>query len=336
MEPKTQEKDRTKMKLAALAVVAGGAVASLFWRFGPQHEEPVKVQCPECPPVPQRGDLKCMVEQGEADPLSPNFDPESCGYCGDGIQQVRINGVHGSEVRIDEFGIRTQDVTGRPTEISSRDPRARQPPPGERFIICDADFHCGNGFVDQRTPYPAWVPGENGAPYSLRVVLVTETPDSCFLDQPETRRRLHRQPQQPESDAPPPISQRVGFHCPSQIASTDSAEIVSSQSASTRGVLRRINDAIIGRGDNLRGALGVAPNAPLDVILSMLVDPSGHISLQSVTAKSGTAQVGDPTTIINATGLSLGGLSLVAPGTECTWTIAIRVPSSQPPPARQR
>ena len=331
MNDKPRVRDRTGMKIAALAFFAGGSVAALFWRgCGPKEEPIQRTECTECAPAPLKGDLVCVPEQGEADPLSPNFDPESCGYCGDGVRQVRINGAHGSAVRVDEFGIRTQDVTRRPTEISSRDIRARQSHVGETYIICDADFHCGNGIVDQNAPYPAWIPGPEGSPFSVGIKIVTETPDSCFLDQPEEVRRVRQRPRVPEPDSPLPVQDRLGFHCPSQVASTDSTEIVSSQSASTRGVLRRINDAIIGRAPNLRRALGVSDTATLHVDISMLVDPSGRLSLSGVSARSGGALMGDQTAIINATGLSLGGLSLVAPGTECNWTITIRVPPTLP------
>ncbi|MBN1169758.1 hypothetical protein JXA56_01930 [Candidatus Micrarchaeota archaeon] len=34
-----------------------------------------------------RGDGNCQPELGERDPLSRNYDPESCGYCGDGKRQ---------------------------------------------------------------------------------------------------------------------------------------------------------------------------------------------------------------------------------------------------------
>jgi hypothetical protein len=45
-----------------------------------------KKAAPECVP-PVKGDGKCELEKGEHDSSSKNFDPASCGYCGDAIAQ---------------------------------------------------------------------------------------------------------------------------------------------------------------------------------------------------------------------------------------------------------
>ncbi|HSB47600.1 MAG TPA: hypothetical protein VLD37_06310 [Candidatus Bilamarchaeum sp.] len=330
MENGMSEKTKHRIRIAAAAVVAGGTIAALILTRRPLSESirdnkpPSTVPSP-CEPEPVRGDNVCQVNKGEADPLSPNFDPQSCGYCGDGIRQIRINGPHGSEVRIDENGIRTQDVTERLTEIPSSDPRAREPEAATRYIICDVDFHCGNGRRDQGERYSGWIaPLSEGAPYTFGIIPITETADSCRLDSNHTSRHERL----PREETVEIIDQRPGsFFCSSQIASTDTTEIIGSQSASANTVRRRINEALIMHASDLRTALGVEASARLEVTLSILVAPTGAVSLQNISARTRGGAVGDQTTIINTTGLSISGLSIVAPGAQCQWIMTVTVPS---------
>jgi hypothetical protein len=74
---------------AALATTA--LVAALaFQRCGAEPQVEGPAACPPavtCPAAPAKGDNLCELEKGEHDSRSENWDPESCGYCGDRIQQ---------------------------------------------------------------------------------------------------------------------------------------------------------------------------------------------------------------------------------------------------------
>jgi hypothetical protein len=320
-----------KAKIATATVVAAGAIAALIFTRRPLSEriidQPPAVPGPGCEPEPMRGDLICQVARGEADPLSVNFDPESCGYCGDGIRQVQINGAHGSAPRTDEFGIRTQDVIQRFTEIPSNDPRASEPNSGQRFIICNIDYACGNGHVDDRQPYGAWVaPTVSGAPFVFGIKPVTETRETCSLDTNPTVRRT-RTSSSPQPDDPIVPSPTPNWYCPTRIASTDPVAILSTQSASVQNVLRRLSGRLTQRRTDLRRALGVTdPSAQIDVTVVILVSAAGSLSIQRISARCNGAACGDRTSIINATGLSVDDIPMAPPEADCTWTITVNVP----------
>ncbi len=89
----TEKSRRLGWRFGAAATIATAALvaAMVFQRCGgePQVEGPVTT-CPPavtCPAVPVKGDNNCELEKGEHDMWSENWDPESCGYCGDRMQQ---------------------------------------------------------------------------------------------------------------------------------------------------------------------------------------------------------------------------------------------------------
>jgi hypothetical protein len=319
-----------KAKIATSAVVAAGAIAALILTRRPIGEgirDTPQIPGPACEPEARRGDLICQVAMGEADPLSLNFDPASCGYCGDGIRQVQINAAHGSQVRTDEHGIRTQDVIQRFTEIPSNDPRAGEPEASRRYIICDADFHCGNNRVDTNEPYGAWIaPTAQGAPYVFGIKRITETRETCSLDtEPSTRRTRTSTAALPDD---PIVRPPAGnWYCPTRVASTDPVSILSTQSASVQNVLRRISGRLTERRADLRSALGVTdPSAQIDVTVVILVSAAGSLSIQRISARCGGSACGDRASIINATGLSVDDIPMAPPETDCIWTITVNVP----------
>ncbi len=73
---------------AAVAASAIGAIFALKGCNSPEKKSNPRPM-PSTPLIskPARDDGSCEVEKGEADPRSPTFDPEGCGYCGDGEKQ---------------------------------------------------------------------------------------------------------------------------------------------------------------------------------------------------------------------------------------------------------
>jgi hypothetical protein len=303
-----------KAKIATATLVASGSITALMLMRRPIVETKVGT-CIEndCEKDPKRGDQICQVRKGEADPFSANFDPASCGYCGDGIRQVNINGLHGSDVRTDENGIRTQDVIQRPSETPA---------------ICPADFTCGDGKVQDRAPFGAWIkPRLDNGPYSLGIIRVSETKENCKLD---TAPLL--QPAAPKTDesADDPIlapKPPATWFCPNRVASSDSINIMGSQSASVQNVLRRLSIRVTRNREKLREALGVKdPETRAEVTVVLLVSTSGALSIQRVSAKCGGVPCGDRASIVNATGLNFDDILMTPPDADCTWTISFPIP----------
>jgi hypothetical protein len=93
-KPTVAEKSRRlgwRFGVGATIATAALVAAMAFQRCGgePQVEGPV-VDCPPavtCPAAPAKGDNNCELEKGEHDMWSQNWDPESCGFCGDRAQQ---------------------------------------------------------------------------------------------------------------------------------------------------------------------------------------------------------------------------------------------------------
>jgi hypothetical protein len=123
------------------AAVGGGIVAALLFRSCVPATEPPR-DCGE----PVRRDGNCVIELGEHDPTRRTFDPESCGYCGDGERNIyKVDGV----------------VVGR-----------------ERAKDCPVDFHCGNGQRENGTVFGGIVPLTEGGRRTYRYGTITKT-ESC-------------------------------------------------------------------------------------------------------------------------------------------------------------
>ncbi len=307
-----QEKTKQRIKLAGSLVAGGASVAAFIWAMHhPKPEGPIVEPPPqrtECPSAPVPGDGKCEVSKGEADPLSPTFDRESCGYCGDGIRQVMTTAAVGSRPYLEQVsGAQVQDVTERPSETPE---------------TCPYDFHCGNGKQDRNEPYAAWQDSlVSPGTLTFTIVHVTETGEDCARDYRRERRRSSER-DDPLPDDPIPVFQTGQlWSCPAQVAATDSNDVVVSQSGMTQSILRRIG-GIREHSSEIRTALNVRdPDTRVTVTVEILVDSSGHLGIRRVSASCGGSPCGDQATILNASQLSLSGLYFPgAPGTSCLWT----------------
>jgi hypothetical protein len=103
---------------------------------------------------PLKGDGQCEVDKGEHDPHSPTFDPQSCGYCGDGLRNVWtvFSMVEGQPIREVEVGRETAES-------------------------CPVDFHCGNGTKELRPVVYGGIiaPRADGGVYTYGNITIQES-----------------------------------------------------------------------------------------------------------------------------------------------------------------
>lgn len=272
------------------------AAALLFQKCGTQRGPDVNCPpAPVCPAVVQDDPNRCQPERGEHDPLSPNWDPAHCGYCGDDIRQ--------------------------PFEISSRDQRASQPQAAgqPRLIVCDIDFHCGNGQRDNNTQYAAMVPPRaDGGVWAFGTVPITEScrqndsnycAEDCGGAQPAESggRRTQRTPDRdrPERPNPQPTG-RVG-PCDSGI--------------STAMFSSRARDQLTGNAGAIRNAVGAQGSQAVTVRVSVTIGPDGRPTVTGASASCAGCSGGNVANYVN-----LAGLSTTAPGDSCSSGFTVNIP----------
>ncbi|MFH0885179.1 MAG: hypothetical protein V1861_05715 [Candidatus Micrarchaeota archaeon] len=316
-----------RLKIAVATITAGTSLGALFMKrcepleeerhVFPHRIEPDKENRTDC--APRKGDNRCEVQKGEADPLSITFDPESCGYCGDDIRQV--NAKEGARPYTEqESGIQYQYVTERPSETAES---------------CPVDFHCGNRRMELRQPYGAWIAApsnsDGGAPntYNIGIKLITENRQDCRRDYIPLNGSRDAGSEEDAGPEPAPPQTSSNWFCPSLMAPSQNSEMVNLHSASVWSVISRVNGAINEHVSSLRSALGLSdPRAKVDIRVTLRVAPSGLVYLNSMSATCESIPCGDQLTLINASQLTLDGLLIGSPGTDCFWVMNIRVPQA--------
>lgn len=318
-----------RAKIAGATLVAGASIGALFLRFSKPREEPIMdlppaprpTAPPDCEREPQMEDMRCELNKGEADPHSSTFDPASCGYCGDGIRQVTSTTGSRPFLDLDAMAL-VQEVTERP---------------GETPENCPVEFHCGNGIHDFRQVYGAWLPPiavdtadrfPINEGYTLGTKTITENSKDCPAD--IARNGNSRRVAEPEAgtgEARAALPSSYSWRCPALMAPESSSEMVNLHSSSVWSALSRINGAINNNAPALRLALDpVGEVGRVDVHLTIRIGPRGHMQLSGISATCDAVPCGDSVSIINATELSLSGLVMGAPGTECYWSLTLHVP----------
>jgi len=312
----TTPKRNIKAKFIVPVAAVGIAIGAAFMagkkqpiteptRAAPRCDDPIT-----CPTPPQKGDRLCEVAKGEADPYSDNFDPESCGYCGDRIRQVKAPQWSAPS---SHPSFRTQNVTERPSETAEN---------------CPIDFHCGNGTVDVNTVFGAIVaheePSGESTTYALESIRITEScnprsPHVCDVDCGRVI-RTSAPPDAGEDELPPRFNS--AFTCPGAVAPTDRVDLAAS--LGTGEVLSRLGNSLRAVSSTLRSTLGIRPQDTLDVHVSISVDPSGLLSLRSVSATCNGQACGDESSISSVLSFNLAGLTVGAPGRQCYWTVILR------------
>jgi hypothetical protein len=304
---------------SAAAVVAVGVFVTGLYKPG---EEPIMrlkrqptMDRTACLPV--KGDMKCEVAKGEADPASDTFDEVSCGLCGDGIRQVTAAWGR-KPVSDSKSGIVTQDVTERPSETPQ---------------TCPVDFHCGNRRPDFGQPYGAWIGVYNidtgMITYTLGIKTITETSRTCPADVRTGTGDLEDEDGPDDYLLAPVKLTDSTWECPGYVAPMSASDMTDMYSSTVWSAFSRVDGAISRNSKALREALGADGDADVAVRVTIRVEPEGNLILQRISATCSGAPCGTPHGIINATNLSLDGLALSGTGMECFWTLTTHPPKQQ-------
>ncbi len=296
-------------KNAAAVTVGTVAVAALLL-FGRGKPAPEPIQCPPQQPVaaeaaPVRGDNRCELDKGEADPRSANWDPASCGFCGDGIAQPW-----------------EQPSTAQPS-----DPRK---------YVCDVDFHCGNGRVDRNQAYTGLVQRSDGA-FEFGSVPVNESCNPqeaaiyCAADCPAAPvpaptgvGSTSRPPREPREG-----SGREGGDSPRTGGRASACSSgYASQVLGNRQFINRVTGPLFRSAGSLREALGAQGQA-IDVSVSVRISESGVASVQGASARCGGGACPQSANVVSTSGLSLQGVTVTAPpdGNACVISVPAQIPA---------
>lgn len=275
----------------------------------------------ECLKPPIKGDGICEVSKGEADPISVNFDKESCGYCGDGIRQQNA-AAWGKPVQDTQDLFFTQNVTGRETETPDN---------------CPVDFHCGNGKMEREwsnSYYSAYVQLDNGS-FGIKPVKVVE---SCNQEKPnycpsDCKKKGGKGPAVEDEEDPLPEGNRY-FTCPHIKSGSEPMDLINRTNSGVRAVLGRLSSAVATNTENLRILLtgDAHDQSPVSLSFSIKVDGTGKVSLDKITASCNSAVCDKNDELISQPEVNLNGVTLGAPGSDCYWTIPFNLPTLQARP----
>lgn len=286
----TEKSRRLGWRFGAAATIATAALvaAMVFQRCGgePQVEGPVT--CPPavtCPAAPVKGDSNCELEKGEHDMWSENWDPESCGYCGDRNQQE------------------WETPQTCPVDFACGDGEVQR-----RAKVYGAVV---------RTQA-----GENTT-YSLGTLEVTEScrdgaENYCEADCP-TKGTVRTGPRTGRRDTPaasatatkrPPRSS--GGACESAVRSAAGQ------------VYARISSQVTTSSGSLKSALGAA-DVPVMVSVSIRISESGVPSIVGASASCGGSSCPQSANIRGIAGLDVQGLTVANGGPACTLSVPVRL-----------
>jgi hypothetical protein len=300
------KKRNTLYKNAAGALVAAAIVAALFCRKPPQSE-PIH-DCPtsNCPAPPRDGDGICDAAHGEADPASPTFSRSDCGFCGDGIIQLRA--MSGSAPHIDENGRHVQDVTQRPSETPAN---------------CPVEFTCGDGRINAAEIYGSYV--QRNGRYVLGTVEVTETcregeAGFCRTDCDAMRHvRVVRRRHSGE-DAGAEIADPALFvRCPTQIISPEF-------SSSARAFQTNVRRGVAEQAAAIRRTLGTSSTSDVVLFIGFGASPTGGVSMQSITVTCDGNLCPSTAHVSGFPDIGISGERIDPPRVSCSWSFPVRVP----------
>lgn len=291
-KPTVAEKSRRlgwRFGVGATVATAALVAAMVFQRCGgePQVEGPV-TECPPaatCPAAPVKGDSNCELEKGEHDMWSQNWDPESCGYCGDRQQQE------------------WETPQTCPVDFACGDGEVQR----------------------RAKVYGAVVRTEEGetSTYSLGTVEHTEScqqnsPNFCEADCPTARtgrtgpRRDRDRGQPAATTTRPPRPTPAGGACEAQVRSAAGQ------------VYARISSQVTTSSGSIKSALGAA-DVPVMVSVSIRISESGVPTIVGASARCGGSSCPSSANIRSLAGLDVQGLTVANGGPACTLTVPVRL-----------
>lgn len=291
-KPTAAEKSRRlgwRFGVGAGIATAALVAAMVFQRCGgePQVEGPVTA-CPPavtCPAEPVKGDNNCELEKGEHDMWSPNWDPASCGYCGDANQQ------------------QWETPQTCPVDFACGDGELQR-----RAKTYGAVVRAGEG---------------ESATYSLGTLELSESCNEradnyCEADCP-TRSGSRRTPRtgggtprpDPTATKAPPVSS--GGACDADVRKNAGQ------------VYARISSQVTASASSIKGALGapgvsVVVSIPVSISSSGVPTISGNGS-----ARCGGESCPSSANIRSIAGLDVSGLTVDSRGRSCTLSVPVRL-----------
>lgn len=292
-KPTAAEKSRRlgwRFGVGAGIATAALVAAMVFQRCGgePQVEGPV-TECPPavtCPAEPVKGDNNCELEKGEHDMWSQNWDPESCGFCGDRAQQ------------------QWETPQTCPVDFACGDGEIQRRAKTYGAVV-------------------KTVEGENTT-YSLGTVELSESCNEradnfCEADCPNKGSSSRRTPRKNNGDRPQPVAttktppRSSGGACDSTVR------------REAGQVYARISSQVTSAGGSIKDALG-APGVPVSVAVTIRLSESGVPTIVgNGSATCGGSACPSGANIRSIAGLDVSGLTVATGGQSCTLTVPVRL-----------
>ncbi len=290
------KKDKAKRLGWKFGVGAGLATAAmvatmLFRGCEPQTEGPITAppECPAavtCPAEPAVGDNNCELTKGEHDMFSENWDPASCGFCGDGERQSWEN------------------RENCPVDFTCGDGKVQH-----RAKVYGAVVRTGEGESATYTIGTKTIPAE-----SCR----TASDNYCEADCPTRGGKARgagsaKAPGKASGgavDRPP--RERPGGPCGAGVRS------------SAGSLIARVSSSISSSSGAIKQAAGVG-SVPVNVTVTVNISSSGVPTLAGSSATCGGQACPNRINPASVAGLSLAGITVAGAESSCTLSIPVRL-----------
>lgn len=287
---------------AAVGISVLAVAAAIYFRpHKPAPEPPKPQECAKVVPCPVPDMSKCNLDVGMNTPASKNYKPELCGFCGDGK------------------------------------PKSWEQPPWAKPIdpfkvICEADFHCGDGVLTPSRSYSVQLPPtvKGGAPMFTDII-ITESCDKnrndyCPADCPPESGKadVGKQPKKNTDDsAPAPTATAAATAAPRGGPCDET-------NSGIAGLKTDMKAAIDGSVDSFRNAYGASGKAKVSVTISVSVSADGRVTGYSAYSSCSGSSEDCPKTGVNANtvlGSQSGLYRNIAPppAVDCNLSVTRRV-----------
>ncbi len=294
VDDKKSKAKRLGWKFGAGAGLATAAmVATLFFRScGPQTEGPITPP-PECPTAvtcaaePAVGDNNCELTKGEHDVVSENWDPESCGFCGDGIRQS------------------FETVENCPVDFTCGDGKVQN-----RAKVYGAIVQTGTGENATYALGTKTIPAE-----SCRV----SSDNYCEADCPTKggNARGAGSARTPAKGAGTGVAVRPPRETPG-------GPCGAGVRSGAGDLISRVSSSISSSSGAIKSAAGVG-SVPVTVVVSVRISSSGVPTLAGSSASCGGQGCPNSINPASVAGLSLAGVTVAGAESSCTLSIPVKL-----------